>query len=630
MGNKIFFVCFVMLSSFQIHAQLSPQNIPIPMRDGQTLAGHLYLPNDTDSFPVILIQTPYNKALFQFAGLPLGVGYDLEDSDYAFVVLDWRCFFGSLGACTLNPNRGEDGYDAVEWIAEQPWSNGKVGTWGPSALGNVQFSTAYEQPPHLICAVPEVAAPWETYPKYYPGGSIITEQLETLQLLFDNFDIVINNPYYNLIWQIAENSTMRPEDVQIPMLLVAGWFDHNTEWDFVLIDTLAGASAEDVRDQHKILVGPWVHGGTGPANVGTEQQGDLSFPAAAQQDDFYEKQFFDYYLLDIDNGWANNERYIYFQMGDNTWQQSASWPPLEVQKQTFYLHENGNINVNLPQSDNAVLGFNYDPNDPSPTIGGKTLNLELLQGPYDQSNEVESRNDVLIFSTPTLSEDLSLAGKINVNLYVSSDQPDTDFALRLTEVYPDGRSILLGESIQRMRFRHGFRQADEAFMTSGEVYPISLEFEPLANTFKTGNQLRLIISSSNYPRYNRNMNTGGEMYPNSNIDTLVNPQVAMNKVYLNSVYPSNIELPLLGVVDAVAEVEESQVWVYPNPAVDWIFVEGNDLEEVALYDVDGRLVKVIDTPSGWKQINISELASGLYWLRVRADGRSVVRKMIKL
>lgn len=601
------------------------------MRDGQALAAHLYLPNQTDSFPAILIQTPYNKSLYQFAGLPLGVGYDLEESNYAFVVLDWRCFFGSLPACTLSPNRGEDGYDAVEWIAEQPWSNGKVGTWGPSALGNVQFSTAYEQPPHLVCAVPEVAAPWENYHKYYPGGSIKVEQLETLQILFGNsFNAVFNNPYYNLVWEIAENTTMRPEDVQIPMLLVAGWFDHNTEWDMLLIDTLANASPEDVRDQHKILIGPWVHGGTGPANVGTEQQGELSFPEAAQQDDFYEKQFFDYHLRDIDNGWPENERYIYFQMGDNTWQQSPTWTPEEVQYQTFYLTENGTISPTPPGNENASLSFSYDPTDPSPTIGGKTLNLELLQGPYDQSMEVESRSDVLLFTTPVFSQDLTVTGKVKVHLFVTSDQPDTDFTLRLTEVYPDGRSILLGESIQRMRFRNGFRQTDEAFMTEGEVYPITLEFEDLANTFKAGHRLRLVVSSSNYPRYNRNMNTGGEMYPNGNIDTLVNPMIATNIVYLNSTYPSSIELPLEHLINANQEIQLPEVVIYPNPTKDVVFIDGEGISEVAIYDSKGHFIKRILFQNWNSSINIEDLPYGVFIVKVTMRNGSIVRKVIKL
>jgi predicted acyl esterase len=617
---------------FPLFAQLNPEPINIPMRDGQELAADLYLPNQTDSFPVILIQTPYNKNFYKFVGLPLGIGYGLDDSPYAFVILDWRCFWGSIGACTLNPNRGEDGYDAVEWIAEQSWSDGKVGTWGPSALGGVQFSTAYEQPPHLVCAVPEVAAPWETYHKYYPGGSIKVEQMETLQFLFGDFSLVINNPYYNLLWQIAEGSTMKPESVEVPMLLVAGWFDHNTEWDMILIDTLANASPTAVKDQHKILIGPWVHGGTGQAAVGTEQQGELSFPEAAGWNHLLETEFFDYHLRGIANGWDERERYIYFQMGDNIWEESEVWPPEEVQYHTLFLFKNGEI---LPYQSDVGLdksSFFYDPEDPSPTIGGKTLNDDLLQGPYDQSAEVESRPDVLLFSTPVLEDPLEVQGKIKTRLYVSSDRPDTDFTLRLTDVYLDGRSILLGESILRMRFREGFTEDDESFLTPNEVYPITLEFDDLAHTFLPDHQLRLIVSSSNYPRYNRNMNTGGEMYPNDNIDTLVNPNIAENTLYFNPVWPSAIELPLANPISSVVHVKEKELEldVFPNPSSSHFTLKGEGIKDIQVFDRAGREITKFSLQKGERSFIISDLEPGYYLFRIKTDrgviSRAVLRK----
>jgi predicted acyl esterase len=627
-----FLVLIFLLAGGSLFGQLDPEVISIPMRDGEELAAHLYRPNDTDAFPVILIQTPYNKAGFQLIGLPLGVDYDISSSDYAFVVVDWRCFFGSLPACTLNPNRGEDGYDAVEWIAAQPWSNGKIGTWGPSALGGVQFSTAYEQPPHLICAVPEVAAPWETYHKYYPGGSIKVEQLETLQTLFGNYDLVINNPYYNLLWQIAENTTMRPEDVGIPMLLVAGWFDHNTEWDMVMIDTLASASPLEVRDQHKILIGPWVHGGVGPASVGTEQQGELSFPEATNGNDLLAKEFFDFYLRDIGNDWTSRDRYIYFQMGENTWEETDVWPPEGGTTQTFYLRENGFISTDMSTSDEQ-LSFTYDPEDPSPTIGGKTLNPDLLQGPFDQGPEVESRNDVLIFSTPILTEALPVQGKVKAQLFVSSDRIDTDVVLRLTEVYPDGRSILIGESIQRLRFREGYTMSDEAFMTPGEVYPVTLSFEDFANTFQVGNQLRLIVSSSNYPRYNRNMNTGGEMYPNGEIDVLVNPLVAENTLYLSAAFPSNIELPIAGISSNLSEKDLfSGINMAPNPVRDHLLISANGYSWDGGFIVDMKGIKRLELSAGRDalDLNVEDLPPGMYSLQLFTEYGTFIKKIIKL
>ncbi len=613
MNKYLLLTGLLLLAFLPLRAQLSPQSISIPMRDGKNLAAHLYLPNTTDTFPVILVQTPYNKNLYQFFGLPLGIGTDIANSNYAIVILDWRCFFGSAAACVAAPKRGEDGYDAVEWIADQAWCNGKVGTWGLSALGNVQFWTAEEQPPHLVCAVPEVAAPWETYHKYYPGGSIIVEHLQMLETLFGNFDLVVDNPYYNLVWQFAENTSMNPEQIEVPMLLVAGWFDHNTLWDLVLIDTLASSSPASVKDQHKILVGPWIHGG-----LGATDQGDLSFPEAQHANDELALEFFDYHIRGIDNGWEERQRYTYFQMGEGEWKQSEVWPPAGINWLPWFLHDSGEILPNVPSPGaGPYLEFSYDPEDPSPTIGGKTLHSDLLQGPYDQSDEVESRSDALVYTMPVLTEDLYIQGKIRVKLFVSSDRPDTDFALRLTEVYPDGSSILLGEAIQRMRFREGYTANDEVFMTPGEVYPIDLEFEDLAITFQEGNRLRLIVSSSNYPRYNRNMNTGGEMHPGGNYDTLVNPLIASNRVYSSSQYPSMLELPIGQQTSADNErTAKAPFLLYPNPVGPELTIEGPEFCQVELFDLHGRLVRSYELRTEKETFDLSGLAEGVYVVRV--------------
>lgn len=621
MKNPIYALCFLLFGPLAAPAQLNPEPIQIPMRDGQTLAANLYLPNQSDAFPVILIQTPYNKELFNLSGLPLGIGHDIAGSDYAFVIVDWRCFYGSLPACTLNPNRGEDGYDAVEWIADQPWSDGRIGTWGPSALGNVQFETAREQPPHLVCAVPEVASPQTSYRDYYPGGAIRTEYLETLSFLFGaaGFGLVIDNPHYNLLWQIVENTTMYPEDIAVPMLLVGGWYDHNTYADFLLIDTLATNSPPAVKELHKILVGPWVHGGTGPANLGSLLQGELTYPAAENYNDLLALDFFDHHLRDIDNGWEGNARYLYFQMGENEWRHSDIWPPLGTQPQTLFLHADGSIQLQPASGSTDALSFNYDPSDPSPTIGGKTLSLALDQGPYDQAPLVESRPDALIFTTAPFEQAVELQGSVKGKLYVSSDRKDTDFTLRLTEVYPDGRSMLLGEAVQRMRFREGYAVADTAFMATGEVYPITFEFDPLANTFLPGQSLRLVVSSSNYPRYNRNMNTGGEMYPNGNTDTLVNALVAENTVHLNALYPSQIELPLAAPITALQAVaaEKTGPSAFPNPSSgEFQLMDLPAPCRLELFDSSGRLWKVEQAPAESHSLRLNELPAGLYFLRI--------------
>lgn len=604
-----------------IFAQLTPTPISIPMRDGQHLAADLYLPDAAGNFPVILIQTPYNKNFYQL-GLPLGIGQDLANSNYAFVVMDWRCFYGSLDACTADLNRGEDGYDAVEWIAEQDWSNGKIGTWGPSALGQIQYETAREQPPHLVCAMPEVASPQTTFKSYYPGGSLRVEWLETLGVLFGTagFDLVIMNPFYNLIWQFAESSTLYPEEIEVPMFLVAGWYDINTEDCFFMMDQLQQNSDPSVQTSHKMVIGPWVHGGTGQAAVGTTVQGELSYPAGAGMNAVMGMQFFDYYLREqTDNGWAEVAPFTYFQMGEDEWRESSVWPPVGVEVVSWYGHPDGSLQTYAPSESEGSFTFSYDPEDPSPTVGGKTLNLALDQGPYDQGPMVESREDAIIFSSPILTQPVQVHGRATVRLAVSTDRLDTDFTVRLTDVYPDGRSMLLGEGIQRLRFRDGHTEAEVSLAEPNQIYQLEMELEELGITFLEGHRIRLIVSSSNYPRYNRNMNTGADMYPNGEIDILVNPLIATNTIYANSEAVTSLELPLVDFDPtlSVAEWERKSPMLFPNPAQEEVhWQDATSGRPYHLYDQSGRL-RLQGNIGLDGVIALTSLPVGCYWLYVQ-------------
>ena len=609
--------------STQCFAQLEPTKVDIPLSDGKFLAGDLYLPNETDTFPTILIMTPYGKFFFALNGLPLGIGENISESSYAFLVVDWRCRFASLSACATNSDNGEDGYDVVEWIATQPWSDGKVGMWGPSALGNIQFQTARNQPPHLVCCVPEVTAPHTSYQRYFPGGALTVERLETLNILFPgSFNLVLANPFYNLLWTIAENNTMYPDEIEVPMLLIGGWYDINISQTIYLSDTLASSSPAGAS--HKTLIGPWVHGGNGQAVVGSINQGELFYPEAEKANTMAALDFFDFYLRGIENGWPERPRYTYFQMGDNSWETSAGWPPEGGTEMTFYLQENLGLSPALPASTTANLSFLYNPEDPSPTQGGKTLNLSQLQGPYDQSELVESRNDLLSFTTPILEQNLAVAGKIRINLFVSSNRPDTDFVVRLTEVYPDGRSILLSDQVQRMRFRNGYRESDVSFMKEGNVYEVPLVLEDIATTFKAGNRLRLLVSSSNYPRYNRNMNTGEEMYPDNQMDTLINPLVATNTLFLNANQPSSITLPLSSnmSVSVTDDLISPIIHIEPNPATTKLSINSQQsMKSISLYTLTGQEVLRNDTDGFEAELEVGKLIRGIYWVRVFLNDR---------
>ena len=624
----------VFLSLFSIcFAQLNPTTISIPMRDGKNLSADIYLPDTTKTYPTILIQTPYNKGLIRLAGLPLGIGRDISMSNYAVVIVDWRCYFQSAAACGLNtPSRGEDGYDVVEWIAQQSWSDGQVGTWGPSALGSIQFQTAREQPPHLVCSVPIVVSPHVYFNKYFPGGTARVDYTDFVGTYFGLKNLLAANPYYNLLWTITENGSMYPSDIEVPMMIVGGWFDHNTDDCITMFDTLVQASDPAVQDQHRLLMGPWTH-----SLVGRTNQGELSFPEAESWDDSLALLFFDHHLRGIQNNWDLSPKIQFFQLGEKSWQHSENWPPPGNGMLGLHLYADQSLFPQVPGYIADSLFLTYDPQDPSPSIGGKTFSTDILQrnvGPKDQRNEVESRDDHIIFNSAPLIAPVNVQGKIKANLHVSSNRLDTDIALRITDVYPDGRSILIGESILRMHFRNGYRARDTAYMEPGKVYEVELLFEHLAHTFQPDHQIRLIITSSNYPRFNRNMNTGGPMYPNGNLDTLVNPLIATNYIYMGQLYASHITLPLgKNAVGLNFSQHPSPIQVFPNPSSgQFLLSEIPDWKSISVYDLNGREIWKNDKggPAGRFELSLETYPPGVYFLRLMSEKGKVFSSRLLL
>lgn len=638
---KTLFTLAASLLVLQVSAQLNPQFDSIAMRDGRKLAITRYHPASCSQCPTILIQTPYNRLAYNIIGLPLNIGYNINSSAYNVVIMDWRGFYGSAGtAYAGSPTRGEDGYDAVQWIAAQSWSDGQVGTWGPSALGRVQYLTAKENPPNLVCIVPLVAGPQYSYQEYYPGGVLRTEYVEQLDNLgFGTSALVLSVPYYNLLWSITESGNYYPDSIQVPALMIGGWYDHNVE---VMLDFFAGIRSSSplaVRDQHRLLMGPWTHGGSGAATVGSSVQGQLTYPNSAEWNDSLALLFFDYHLRGINNGWNSTPYITYYQMGENTWQTSSSWPPAGLSNYTFYLHNDGSLNTVMPGGTAASLSYSYHPLDPSPTVGGPTLRPDLDQGPYDQAPLVESRNDILVHTTAPLLYDAVLKGQAQVHLRVSSDKKDTDFAVRLTDVYPDGRSMLVADGIARMRFRNGYTTADTASMVPGTVYDCILEFPHTAITFLAGHKIRLDITSSNYPRYNRNDNSGGVMYPGMNGDSLANPQTAQNTVYMNSIHPSYIVLPLESFLDATDEPQElfETVDVFPNPATSQVTLRlGQPADEAyTLVVLDSRGREITGLQQSWpigqqqQTLDISAWAPGTYLVQLRRGTARYTGRVVK-
>src|ERR1043165_1917923 len=284
MKTKLLLLPFL-FTSFYSFAILTPQVASIPISDGRKLAADVYIPSGMVSGPVILVQTPYNRLLYR-VGLPLGIGQNLNSSNYIIVVVDWRGFYGSAAAAHVGaPSQGQDGYSCVEWIAQQSWSNGKVGTWGPSALGRVQFQTAKTNPPHLTCICPLVAGPQYDYQEYFPGGCLRTEYVDQLDGLgFGTSAALMNAPVHNGTWTFVENQNFYPDSIRVPCYMIGGWYDHNIEVMLAFYKALQNSNTP-VKDKHRLLMGPWVHGGHGTAQVGTQLQGQLSYPNADNWND---------------------------------------------------------------------------------------------------------------------------------------------------------------------------------------------------------------------------------------------------------------------------------------------------------------------------------------------------------
>ena len=628
-------LCFfsIFLFNLSAKAQLTPIIDSIPMSDGRKLAADVYIPSGITSGPVILIQTPYNRILYRYVGLPLGIGYNVNSSNYIFVIVDWRGFYGSAAAAHAGaPARGVDGKSAVEWIAAQAWSNGKVGTAGASALGEVQFQTAQQDPPHLVCIAPSVAAPQFDYQEYYPNGVMRTEYIQQLDALgFGLSTTLVANPVHNGVWSYIENLNYYPASIKVPCFMIGGWYDHNIETMLPFFNAIRTSSPAAVQNQHRLLMGPWAHGGHGVASVGTPNQGQLLYNNAAHWNDSLTIMYFDYHLRNISNGWNSTPFVQYYQMGENTWQTDSQWPVSGTTPTTLYFQQDGSLTTTMPSNPADLRTFNYDPNDPSPTYGGPTLRADLDQGPYDQSDTVENRSDVLMFSTAAFTQNVVMKGKASVHMKVASNRLDTDFDVRLTDVYPDGRSMLVNVGTFRMRFRDGFTAADTSVMVPNTIYDCVIDLPNTAITFLAGHKLRVDITSSNYPEFNRNMNTGGVMYPGGSLDSLINPLVATNTVYTNNTNTSYISLPIVGsITTGVNEAAENNSHIYPNPFTNALYIEtaSQGTSAVNIYNVVGEKV-ASEMFTGNITIDTQAFAKGVYIVELREGEKVLNKKLVK-
>lgn len=616
---KRFGIIILYLSVLNAFAQYNYISVSIPMRDGKYLAADIYTIDTLTPKPTILIHTPYNKNLYR---LVIGMEESqvpFDSINYNYLVADWRGFHGSRDADSAGYDRGLDGYDLVEWIATQSWSDGHIGTWGASALGIIQFMTAKHRPPHLMCCLPIVADGKTAYTDYYYGGDYLkelTEMRDSLGFIYKN--LVLQYYTYGLFWTLLEASTNYPDSISVPMLLITGWYDHNDDGPLNMFHALRDSSAPSVRDKHKFMVGPWTHSG-----VGKLEQGELTYPNAVDSLKEISFRIFDFYLREIDNSYEEEPTIRYYNMGENEWKTTDDWSTVSDRTDTLYLLENGLISDDPPGTANPPDSFYYDPKNPCPSFGGNRFNpfnSSVIVGPRDQRDSIESRSDVLLYSTPTLTEPLSIAGKIQVKLSVSSDCEDTDFGVRLCDVYPDERSMLITEGIRRMRFRNSLSM--EELMIPGNVYEATIELKNIAYTFLSGHKLRIIISSSDYPIFHANLNNGGAPYEPG--DTVT----ALNKVYHS---PGAISMVILKTINN-SGISETPSY-NKDKIKSKIVLSGNtvnfDFSPAIVYNITGSKVKELNSKA-WDLTDDEgkKIKSGIYFILDKKTGKRVKLSII--
>jgi predicted acyl esterase len=607
------------LSAFEVSAQMTPTfTASIPMRDGKSLAADVYVPVSCDSCPTILIQTPYNKNAFR-NGLPLGILQNLNASPYSWVIVDWRGFYASQSAIVAQPDRGKDGYDVIEWIVSQSWSNGKVGTWGPSALGVIQYQTAKEKHPNHICAVPQVATPQQSYDGYFFGGVLEKSYLQQLDALgYGLSATVLANPYYSNTWTFAENNSWYPQDITIPTLQVGGWYDHNINKMIEWYKATKTSAAAQVRNQQWLLVGPWVHGGTGSAYVGSANQGELSYPNAAFMSDTMARNFFAYYLRSSNNGWQNTPAITYYKTGANIWANDVDSSIESSTSSELFLSEN---NVLRSSTGAGISDFVCDPKSPSPTIGGQTLSTGLSQGPYNQ-NTLDSRNDITTFSTDFLTNDVTISGRVKANLYIQCNKPDADIVVRVVDVYPDGRSMLINDGIRRMRFRNGYRKTDESFMNPSNIYNVEVQMPFINYTWKAGHKIKIYVSGNSSTRWDVNLQNGDSMYVAG--DTMT----ANIQIHHSTQYPSKLILPGNSPLVSVKDIDFESNAIYPNPTNDKLFIQSDiNAKSYEIYDLSGKLLRRDNVNAS--AINVGDLNSGMYFISLQIATSRFKAKFIR-
>jgi len=561
------------------------KNVAMKTRDGVTLYADIYRPAAEGRYPVLLQRTPYNKD----GGDTFG--HKAAGRGYIVVIQDVRGRFTSEGEWYTFKHESADGYDAVEWAAALPGSNGKVGMFGGSYVGATQMLTAIAHPPHLAGICPVVTASNYHENWTYQGGAFeqwfneswsaglagdtlnralrrdtnalvgstvlpLTrfpvfnihaprDGADLTQALAPYFIDWLAHPQYDDYWKqwsIEENF----QNIQVPALTIAAWYDIFQGGSLRNYAGMKEHAANDAaRAGQRLLVTIGGHAGGG------RHIGSVDFGSAAE--DFDENNvtldWYDYLFLGKENQFADATKPVrIFVMGANEWRDEAEWPLKRAVETRYALYSASSLPGNGALLEPGVLKrtsgspsdtYIYDPANPVPTTGGPLCcdGGHLAPGPQDQQ-KVEARPDVLVYSTSALQQDMEVTGPVTLDLFASTSAADTDFTGKLVDVAPDGTAINLTEGILRARYRESTKDAPKP-ITPGQIYEYKIDLWSTSNVFLKGHQIRLEVSSSNFPRFDRNLNTGKDAA------TSVTMVKATNTVYHDAQHPSALVLPVV-------------------------------------------------------------------------------------
>ena len=537
--------------------------VRVPMRDGVRLSTNVFVPGGAGPFSAILIRTPYGK------GQDLIASYKpFIEQKYAIVVQDVRGRYDSEGVFRPLTQETPDGEDTIRWIARQPWSDGQVVMLGGSYVGIAQWRAALSGVPNLKAIFPVVAGCDEYSDRYYSrGGALklghrlswiaenvkapafqprsLTDYVRALPIRLadqaatgrtvDYWQEALNHPTYDAFWRVR-SSREKIAQMHVPAFIVGGWYDNYVESDLECFSALRRLSAA-----HHAVIGPWGH------NMSTPYTSGISFgPDRFVATRKIQLDWFHYWLRAPHPAPALPYAPLrIFVMGINAWRNEQEWPLARTRYVAYYfgshsgansLHGDGSLSQQIGRE--GTDQFIFDPRDPVPTQGGAVCcNPKLFPwGPMDQ-RPVEGRDDVLVYTSGVIKRDIEVTGPVRAVLYVSTTAPDSDFTVKLVDVFPDGHARNLCDGILRLRYREGLDKVRPA--KSGVVYPITVEAGVTSNVFRTGHRIRVEVSSSNFPRFDRNPNTGRPVADESEL------RVARQTIYHGKLRPSHVLLPVI-------------------------------------------------------------------------------------